>query len=134
VKRPTLDQTAGELERTTQKKKKKPKMQLTRFYCSKCGETSADHQYKQCPTWRSCRYCDQEGHWSFHCPTPHVKCTQYHCGVDVGHRNIGNICPWSKEVKLQNFRYECDGQIVDLDHARQVYREELDWHSHRLSA
>jgi hypothetical protein len=120
--------------RTQPKKKKKTKMmQLTRHYCSKCGEVSADHNYEGCPTWRVCGWCDKTGHWSYHCPTPHVKCTRYRCGVHVGHRNIGDMCPWSREVKKQNFRYECDGQIIDLAHARMIYGEDLDWSSHGLS-
>jgi hypothetical protein len=118
----TLDEVAM---RTTPKKKKKtkPMMQLTRYYCSKCGEMKADHQYEQCPLWRTCGYCDQTGHWGFHCSTPHIKCTRYCCGIDVGHRNIGDMCPWSREVKKTNFRYDCDGQIVDLDHVKMVYGE-----------
>jgi hypothetical protein len=90
VKRPSLNQVAEQAKRT--RMKKKPRMQLTRFYCSKCGETSADHQYEQCPTWRTCGYCNKEGHLGFHCPTPHVKCTWYRCGVDVGCH--GSKGPW----------------------------------------
>ena len=48
------------------------------WYCSKCRTKSADHCYKECPTWRKCRFCDKEGHWGFDCRTPHVKCSKCH--------------------------------------------------------
>jgi hypothetical protein len=126
VKRPSLDEVAM---RAVPRKKKKPRMRLTRFYCSKCREDYADHRYEDCPTWRQCGFCDQQGHWSFDCTTPHVKCTRYRCGVHVGHRNIGELCPWSKEVKRYNFNYDCDGQVCDLDRARRIYGDDLDWSS-----
>ena len=113
----------------TPKHVRKTKMKLRQYYCSKCCINDADHQYKNCPTWRQCGFCDKQGHWSFHCTTLHIKCTQYHCRVHIGHRNIGDMCPWSKEVKRYNFRYDCKGAVVDLVHAHEIYGPELDWSS-----
>ena len=93
------------------------------------SHNTTDHQYENCPTWRQCGFCDKQGHWSFHCTTLHIKCTQYHCRVHIGHRNIGDMCPWSKEVKRYNFRYDCKGAVVDLVHAHEIYGPELDWSS-----
>jgi hypothetical protein len=115
------------------KRKEKGKMRLTRFYCSKCRVDNAEHGYEDCPTWKICGFCDKIGHWGFHCPHPHVKCTRLRCGVHVGHRNIGDMCPWSRETKVHNFRYACNGQICDLAFAKTVYGEGLDWDSYNLS-
>ena len=107
----------------------KRKMKLTWYYCSKYRTDDTDHQYENCPTWQQCGFCDRQGHWSFHCTMPHVKCMRYRCGVHVGHCNIGDMCPWSKEVKRYNFGYDCEGAVVDLVRAREIYRPELDWSS-----
>jgi hypothetical protein len=115
--------------RVTSKHARKTKMKLTWYYCSKCHTDNADHQYENCPTWRQCGFCNKQGHWSFHCSTLHIKCTQYCCRVHVRHCNIGDMCPWSKEVKRYNFGYNCNGAVVDLVHAREIYRLELDWSS-----
>ena len=90
LKRPSLDEVAMWVTPKCARTSKR-KMKLTRYYCSKCRTDDADHQYENCPTWRQCGFCDKQGHWSFHCTTPHVKCTRYRCGVHVGHRNIGDI-------------------------------------------
>jgi hypothetical protein len=105
MKHPHLDEVAMHAN----PRKKKSQMCLTRFYCSKCCVDDADHRYEECPTWWQCGFYDQQGHWTFDCLTPHIKCTHYHCGVHVGHCNIGDLCPWSKEVKRYNFDYDCDG-------------------------
>jgi hypothetical protein len=133
LKRPYLDETV--MHAAPKKKRKMPSrshaiMKLTRFYCSKCQTDGAEHSYENCPTWRHCGFCDKVGHWGFHCETPHIKCTQNCCGVHVGHRHIGDVCPWSKEVKQQNFKYACEGQIMDLAHAHSIYGEGLDWDSY----
>ena len=108
-------------------------MKLTQFYCSKCRVDNAEHSYEDCPTWKVCGFCNQVGHWGYHCPVPHCKCTCLHCGVHVGHRNIGLLCPWSRETKIYNFRYGHDGQEVDLPHAQMIYGDGLDWSSYRLT-
>src|ERR1700679_4057925 len=105
-------------------------MRLTRHYCSKCRKDNVKHSYEECPTWRLCGYCDQEGHWGFHCPTPHYKCLRGRCGVHVGHCNIGEVCPVSRETKVQNFGYACNGQVTNLEHARNIYRDGMDWSSY----
>ena len=99
VKQLSLNEVAM---RTTPRKKARtwPPMKLTRFYCSKCRVDDAEHSYENCPTWKVCGFCDQIGHWGYHCLVPHCKCTRLRCGVHVGHRNIGSICPWSRETKL----------------------------------
>ena len=50
-------------------------MKLTHFYCSKCRVNNAEHSYEDCPTWKVYGFCDQVGHWRYHCIIPHVKCT-----------------------------------------------------------
>ena len=133
MKRPSLDEVAM---RVTPKRAKtsKRKMKLTRYYCSKCRTDDADHQYENCPTWRQCGFCDKQGHWSFHCTMLHVKCTRHRCGVHVGHRNIRDMCPWLKEVKRYNFGYDCEGAVVDLVRACEIYGPELDWSSVTLKS
>jgi hypothetical protein len=133
LKRLSLDKTA--MHAVLKKKRKMPSqsravMNLTRYYCSKCRTNDAEHSYENCPTWRHCGFCDKIGHWGFHCETPHIKCTQNRCSIHVGHRHIRDVYPWSKEVKQQNFRYACEGQIVDLAHACSIYGEGLDWDSY----
>ena len=105
----------------------KSKMKLTQYYCSKCHINDADHQYENCPILRQCGFYDKQGHWSFHCSMPHVKCTWYHYGVHIRHHNIGDMCPWSKEVKRYNFQYNCKGAVVNLVCACEIYKPELDW-------
>jgi hypothetical protein len=39
------------------------------------------------------------------------------------------MCPWSKEVKRYNFGYDCEGAVVDLVHACEIYGPELGWSS-----
>ena len=111
---------------SSKKARTHPKMQLTCYYCSKCCMDNADHSYKQCPTWKFCGFCDKVRHWGFHCSTLHVKCTRLRCGVYIGHRHIGKMCPWSRETKVDNFHYSCDGQVADLPHAMMIYEEGLD--------
>ena len=132
VKQPSLDEVAM---RTTPRKKAQtqPPMKLTRFYCSKCRVDNAEHSYEDCPTWKVCGFCDQVRHWGYHCPTPHCKCTRLRCGVHVGHRNIGLLCPWSHETKIYDFRYGHDGQVVDLPHTQMIYGDGLDWSSYGLT-
>jgi hypothetical protein len=131
MKRPTLDEVAMHVN--PKKARTCLKMRLTRYYCSKCRTDNADHSYEQCPTWKFCGFCDKVGHWGFHCSTLHVKCTRLRCRVYVGHRHIGKMCPWLREMKVDNFRYSCDGQVVDLPHAMMIYGEGLDWSSYGLT-
>ena len=131
VKRPALDEVA--MCASPKKARTCPKIWLTHYYCSKCHVDNADHSYEQCPTWKFCGFCDKVGHWGFHCSTPHVKCMRLRCGVYVGHRHIGKMCPWSRETKVDNFRYSCDGQVADLPHVMVIYGEELDWSSYGLA-
>ena len=131
MKRPALDEVA--MHTSSKKARTHPKMQLTCYYCSKCCMDNADHSYKQCPTWKFCGFCDKVRHWGFHCSTLHVKCTRLRCGVHIGHRHIGKMCPWSRETKVDNFHYSCDGQVADLPHAMMIYEEGLDWSSYGLA-
>jgi hypothetical protein len=102
---------------------------MVTFYCGRCRVDGADHKYENCPLWRVCGFCNQNGHWGFDCPTPHFKCQAYHCGVHVGHQNIGIACPVSGIMKNLDFGYEEDGSIVDLERAQLIYGEDLDWDS-----
>jgi hypothetical protein len=36
------------------------------------------------------------------------------------------MCPWLREMKVQNFMYACNGQVTNLEQARLIYRESLD--------
>ena len=123
MKRLALDEVAM---RCTKKTRTHPKMWLTRYYCSKCHMDNADHSYEQCPTWKFCGFYDKVGHWGFHCSTLHVKCTRLRCGVHVGHRHIGKMCPWLREMKVDNFHYSCDRQVADLPYVMMLYGEGLD--------
>ena len=131
MKRPALDEVA--MHTNPKKAKTHPKMRLTQYYCSKCHVNNANHSYNQCPTWKFCGLCDKVGHWGFHCSTPHVKCTRLRCRVHVGHRHIGKMCPWSRETKVDNFHYSCNGQVADLPHTMMIYGEGLDWSSYGLT-
>jgi hypothetical protein len=107
-------------------------MRLTRYYCSRCQLDNQEHEYKNCLKWRFCGFCDQEGHWGFDCPTPHFKCLRNRCGVHVGHPYIGKMCPRSRETKVMNFSYACEGQVCDLERAKTIYGEGLDWSSYGM--
>ena len=43
------------------------------------------------------------------------------------------MCPWSRETKVDNFCYGCDGQVADLPHAMMIYGEGLDWSFYSLA-
>jgi hypothetical protein len=42
------------------------------------------------------------------------------------------MCPRSRETKVQNFMYACNGQVINLEQARLIYGEGLDWSSYRM--
>ena len=51
----------------------------------------------------------------------------------MSHRHIGKMCLWSREMKVDNFYYSCEGQVIDLPHAKMIYGEGLDWSSYGLA-
>ena len=107
--------------------KKKVHMSLTWFYCSKCNRDGMNHNYEHCPKWHMCCFCNEEGHWSFHCTTPHVKCTATQCLIHIGHRNISAQCPTSGISQSQEYAYTYvgeQGEVIMLS----IF-EDLDWES-----
>ena len=113
---------------TIKKGKKKVRPGIAQYYCGKCNRDGVDHTYEDCPEWHNCCFCDAIGHWSFHCITPHVKCTAKQCLVQIGHRHARAHCPTSGISHSKEYVYtykDMEGRVV----VSGSMFEDLDWQS-----
>ena len=89
---PDVEPGEDSLERCTVLGKRRHGAKPKFSYCLRCSTDKPGHAVKECPLWKTCRWCLSTQHAHDECPSPHNSCSANRCLVYFGHPNFGSYC------------------------------------------
>ena len=90
-------------------------------YCLKCSTDEPGHVVKECPLWKTCRWCLSTQHAHDECPSPHNSCSASRCLVYLGHPNFGSYCS-ATPASLLCHKLELAYDNAEWDNADTCYK------------